>query len=95
MIPAAPEREGWSGLEPGAGGAIEDGSDAPENETGFLFARVFSGSDGDRALRHLRALTLDRALGPEASPEALRHLEGQRALVRHILALVVRGRAGG
>ncbi|EKV27054.1 hypothetical protein C882_1983 [Caenispirillum salinarum AK4] len=98
MMPGVPDREGWSGLDPGAGGAVEDGRQnavaAKEDDTGFLFARVFSGGDGARALEHLRALTLDRALGPEASPDALRHLEGQRCLVRHILALVARGRAG-
>ncbi|WP_404383576.1 hypothetical protein [Caenispirillum salinarum] len=98
-MPGVPDRGGWSGLEPGAGGVVEDGQHgtvaATDNDTGFLFARVFSGSDGARALEHLRALTLDRALGPESSPDALRHLEGQRCLVRHILALVARGRAGG
>lgn len=57
-----------------------------------LFARIFAGGDGEQALAHLRGLTLDRSLGPDAGDAALRHLEGQRQLVIHILALVARGR---
>lgn len=87
--------EGWDGLEPGAGGEDRATLSQAETETGFLFARVFAGPDGTRALDYLRALTLDRALGPEASPDALRHLEGQRCLVRHLLGLIERGRRGG
>lgn len=56
------------------------------------FARCFAGAEGARALAHLRGLTLDRALGPESSEAALRHLEGQRRLVIHIAALIDRGR---
>ena len=58
-------------------------------------ARVFRGEDGTLLLTHLRALTLDRHLGPEASDAALRHLEGQRALVAHLERLITEGRAGG
>ena len=58
------------------------------------FARCFREPDGERVLRHLRAVTVERALGP-TSPEAhLRHLEGQRQLVAYILALIERGRRG-
>lgn len=83
--------DGWDGLDPGAGGR---GPSPADDDTATLFARVFRGSDGARALSHLRALTLDRALGPDAPPAALRHLEGQRVLVLHLLALVERGRRG-
>lgn len=94
MAPAA--ADGWDGLDPGAGGDGRPAAPADaDGETALLFARVFRGEDGARALAHLRAMTLDRALGPEASPEALRHLEGQRCLIRHLLALVTRGRRGG
>ncbi|HYD30079.1 MAG TPA: hypothetical protein VEB64_04385 [Azospirillaceae bacterium] len=55
------------------------------------FARCFATPDGQRVLAHLRAITTGRALGPEASAAALRHLEGQRQLVRTIAALVRRG----
>lgn len=58
------------------------------------FARCFRGGDGDKVLAYLRALTLERALGPGADDSLLRHLEGQRQLVAHILQLVARGRAG-
>ncbi len=55
-------------------------------------ARALSGADGERLARYLRAITLERALGPDARVAQLRHLEGQRQLVRHLLALAERGR---
>lgn len=55
-------------------------------------ARALSGADGERLARYLRAITLERALGPDARVAQLRHLEGQRQLVRHVLALAERGR---
>lgn len=64
------------------------------NELASVFVRTFRGEDGTRALAHLKALTLERHLGPEASIAQLRHLEGQRHLVNHILSLVRRGREG-
>lgn len=54
-------------------------------------ARCFSSPDGRRILRHLRAITLDRCLGPSASDSMLRHLEGQRSLVRYLISLKARG----
>lgn len=36
-----------------------------------LFARLFRGDDGARALAYLRALTLDRAMGAHVSSEQL------------------------
>jgi hypothetical protein len=56
-------------------------------------ARALSGADGEKLAQYLRALTLERALGPDAPIAQLRHLEGQRQLVRHLLALAERGRA--
>jgi hypothetical protein len=69
----------------------------PDDDLAGAFARCFAGADGARVLDHLRAATLLRSLGPEASDGALRHLEGQRALVGRILGLVARGggTAGG
>ena len=61
-------------------------------ELEIAFAKCFAGSQGARALAHLRSLTLDRHLGPGAGDAALRHLEGQRHLVAYILAMVERGR---
>ncbi|NQU57151.1 MAG: hypothetical protein HQ513_07940 [Rhodospirillales bacterium] len=56
------------------------------------FARCFRGPDGARVLKHLQAMSLEQAMGPSASDAMLRHLEGQRQLVTHILALIERGR---
>lgn len=56
------------------------------------FARCFAGADGERALAHLARITVERALGPEASDASLRDLEGQRRLYHHILGLIERGR---
>lgn len=55
-------------------------------------ARTFSSDAGIRMLAHLRAITRDRVLGPDASDAQLRHVEGQRALVRHLESLIERGR---
>lgn len=65
---------------------------APAEDPAPSFARCFGSSDGARVLAVLRAMTLDRALGPDAPDAALRHLEGQRQLVATILALAARGR---
>jgi len=73
----------------------ERGGPLPEDpdELARAFARALSGRDGEIVRAHLRRLTLERALGPEAEAAALRHLEGQRALVVRIEALAARGRA--
>lgn len=79
------ESNGWAWFaDPAATPATDD--PAPS------FARCFGGPDGARVLGVLRAMTVERTLGPEASDAALRHLEGQRQLVATILALVARGR---
>ncbi len=73
------------------GAALEPG---PSGDTlARAAAKVFSGADGERLAKYLRAITLERALGPDAAVAQLRHLEGQRQLVRHLLALAERGRA--
>jgi hypothetical protein len=51
------------------------------------YCRCFSGPDGEIVLAHLISQSLQRALGPEVDEAALRHLEGQRALVNRIVAL--------
>lgn len=82
---------GWSWLEPAPASPVGDDD---RLQLARAFARAFSGSEGEWVLGHLKALTLDRCLGPEASDGALRALEGQRQLVLHILSLVARGREG-
>jgi hypothetical protein len=69
--------------------AIEDPADMA-----FVFARLFRGADGERALAWLRGRTIERRLSPEASEASLRWLEGQRFLVATIEALARRGRDG-
>ncbi|MCL2538474.1 MAG: hypothetical protein FWF34_01780 [Alphaproteobacteria bacterium] len=56
------------------------------------YARVFGTTDGKRVIAHLREITIERFLGPDASDSALRTLEGQRALVHKIEALIKRGK---
>ncbi len=80
------EAVGWAWFADTAVPAADDS--AP------CFARCFAGPDGARVLDVLRAMTVERTLGPEAPEAALRHLEGQRQLVATILALVARGRGG-
>ncbi|WP_376957764.1 hypothetical protein ABNQ39_11625 [Azospirillum sp. A26] len=92
------EQSGWDWLE----ATLPADPDTTDPQTAVAadadpapsFARCFAGRDGERALAVLRAMTLDRALGPDAPEAALRHLEGQRQLVATILALVARGRTG-
>ena len=55
------------------------------------FARCFAGPDGRAVLEHLRRTVLERRLAPNASDAELRHLEGQRCAVAHIIAMVDRG----
>lgn len=89
------EPEGWTWfaelLKSSAGDydrALED------RDLAKAFARCFLTTDGERVLAHLRAMTIDRALGPGVSGKLLRHVEGQRQLVFHILGLIERGRSG-
>ncbi len=80
---------GWSGLASAPAGDSDRGG-----ELARRVARLFATPDGEALLAHLRKLTLDRCLGPESTPDALRHLEGQRHLVLNLLALAARGRDG-
>ncbi len=86
--------EGWSWFE---GTELPASEETLEVERGLILAaaRCFRGADGEKVLAYLRAITLERALGPGASDNLLRHLEGQRQLVAHIILLVQRGRDGG
>jgi len=85
------EREpaGWDWFEPGEAAPDDDA----EAELCRAFARCISGPDGERVMRHLERVMLDRRLPPEASDAQLRHLEGQRYAVAHIATMAARGRA--
>ncbi len=60
--------------------------------TEHAFARAFSGDAGRVVLGHLRKMTIERTLGPNASDSELRWAEAQRALVHQIETLILRGR---
>lgn len=61
-------------------------------ETEKNFARTFSTPSGRAVLEHLRKITVERVLGPNATDAELRGLEGQRALVHQIEQLSERGK---
>jgi len=83
---AEPAPPGWAFLTAAPTAPASD-------ELALAFARCFGDCDGQRVLGHLRALTLERSLGADASDAALRHLEGQRQLVLAVQSLIARGRA--
>lgn len=58
------------------------------------FARAFCTADGARVLTHLRNITIERFLGPNATDSELRSLEAGRALVHQIENLIERGKNG-
>ena len=49
-----------------------------------IFVRTFSTPSGQLVLEHLRKITVERVLGPNASDTQLRWAEAQRALVHQI-----------
>jgi len=67
--------------------------DLPMDDIAQTFARCFRGTDGARAIAHLRATTLECAAGPDIADGRLRHLEGQRFMVRTIINLIERGQS--
>ncbi len=56
------------------------------------FARAFSTTAGAMVLKHLRKITIERVLGPNATDAELRGLEAQRALVHQIENMIQRGK---
>lgn len=80
---------GWDWLD-----SVTAPAERSDEDPAPAFARCFAGPDGQRVLAMLKAMTLERALGPDASDAALRHLEGQRVLVATISALAARGSRG-
>jgi len=94
-------RQGWSWFDREASpedeaGQPSDAGDLPDPGRTLrqAYARCFSGAEGEQVLAHLRAITLERALGPGAPDQTLRHIEGQRQLVSYITQLTERGRDG-
>lgn len=56
------------------------------------YARCFGTPSGRAVLDHLRKITVERTLGPNATDNELRWAESQRALVRQIETQIARGR---
>ena len=57
-----------------------------------MYARTFGGASGAAVIKHLRKITIERFLGPDATEAELRGLEAQRALVHQIESLIERGK---
>ncbi len=60
-------------------------------ETEQNYARTFSTASGRAVLAHLRRITIERVLAPDASDAQLRGLEAQRQLVHQIENMIARG----
>ena len=56
------------------------------------YVRTFSTPSGRIVLEHLRKITVERTLGPNATDAELRWLEAQRALFRQIERLSLGGK---
>jgi hypothetical protein len=87
--------EGWEWFDEASSSSLGVGEDnAAEDTPQELAARCFRGTDGVYMLAHLRKLTTERSLAPGAPESLLRHLEGQRQLVKYMEMLIAEGRAG-
>lgn len=83
----------WSDLE--AQGFSKNAVDAAKAdvEAKRNYVRTFENTDaGAQVLAELRRLFLDRDVQPSESDAALRHMEGQRSVVRHILRQIEAGK---
>lgn len=56
------------------------------------YARTFATPSGKQVLLHLRSMTLERVVGPNASNEDLRWWAAQNALVHQIENLINKGK---
>jgi hypothetical protein len=56
-----------------------------------IAARLFQSTEGQYLIDFLRAITIERTLGPDAPGAQLRHLEGQRQLIATLTNLINRG----
>jgi hypothetical protein len=88
-MPADIAPTGWAWFA--AAEAQPAGAASDDLELCRAFARCFAGADGEVVLDHLKRVVLARRLPPAASDAELRHLEGQRCAVAHIVAMVERG----
>jgi hypothetical protein len=85
---SAPDAASWAWLE-----AAPVSAD-PAPDLCRAAAACLGTANGRLVLRHLRQTYLGRRLAPSASDAELRHVEGQRSVVAHLLRLIERGRDG-
>ena len=85
-MPEADFPQGWDWLH-ADGARIE-----PPAELCRCAVACFGSPSGRLVLRHLQRLFADRRLAPSATDAELRHVEGQRSVVSHLLQLLERGR---
>ncbi len=78
------EPDGWGWFEPAAAGA-------DESAVRDAFVRAFASGAGRQVLAHLRQVTIERRLPPDAPDALLRFVEGQRGLVAQIERLATAG----
>lgn len=58
------------------------------------YARTFQTPSGKAVLQHMRKITIERALGPNATDNELRWAEANRAFVRQIESWIAQGIKG-
>lgn len=85
---------GWAWFETSSPSREHEES-PPDHELAKVFARCFGGVDGFKVLKHLKHITHSRILSPAVPDAFLRHMEGQRQLVAHMISLVDHGRTHG
>lgn len=88
MVTPETDQQGWSWFER-ARPASESMDDLCR-----CAAMSFGTPQGRLLLAHLQRTFLDRRVPPTASDAELRHVEGQRSVVHHLLQLLERGRGG-
>lgn len=59
------------------------------------YARVFNTPAGRAVLEHMRKITIERTLGPNATDAELRWAEANRTFVHQIEQMISRGKNGG
>ncbi|GAB6052880.1 hypothetical protein JCM17960_17000 [Magnetospira thiophila] len=90
----AHENEGWGWFDLAPGNKARQRESERQQDLALSCARCFGSRDGQRVLAHLRAVTIDRTLGPTVDSATLRHMEGQRHLVSYLMTLMKRGQEG-
>jgi hypothetical protein len=77
---------GWAWLEATSQTALN------QDDVCRSAATCFDTAQGQLVLRHLRRVFLDRRMASSCSDAELRHVEGQRSVVSHLLNLIQRGK---